>query len=454
MRQAARTAVVPAYILLCIVLGGSIQGYWGVATLQLLAVAIIGWSLLASARLRLSPAAKALLAIAGLTLGLIAIQLVPLPPGMWTALPGREPIAEGYRLLGLGLPWLPISLTPHETIDTVLTLLPPLAVAIAMLVAGAYRASWLVIAVLLGTFAAVLLGALQVGSADPYTSPWYLYRRTNYGFATGFFANTNHMATLLVISVPLLFALTGELRDQASNQRAGSAVLLLAVSGILVLLVGIYLNGSLAVLLLGLPVLAISATMLAPKGVRLRGAVIAVALLSVAAILAGYLTPLQDMLPASDSTSVNSRLTMWSRTMAAIGDHGLLGSGIGSFVQVYPHYEDFAATTLTVVNHAHNDYLEIALEAGIPGLLLLAALLLWWGSRAVPLWRSPATDRYALAASIASGAMLVHSLVDYPLRTAALSSIMAACLALMAQPRLRQRGETDDLWPTTRHVSV
>jgi len=453
MRQAIRSAVVPAYVLLCIVLGGSVQGVWGVAALQLLAIAIIGWSLLTKDALPLSAAAKALLFIAGLTVLLVVVQLVPLPPAMWTALPGREHIAEGYRLLGQRSPSLPISLTPYDTASTALTLLPPLAVLTGMLVAGAYRASWLAIVVLIGTFAAVLLGALQVGGSAEVASPWYLYDDTNYGVATGFFANSNHMAALLVISVPFLFAIIVSLRQRTRNPRAGSAVLLVAVAGLLVLLVGILLNGSLAVLLLGPAVVITSATMLLPQGIRLRGPLTAVALASIAAILVVYVTPLNDKLAASNATSFGTRQTMWSTTIPAIKANGLVGSGVGSFPQVYPQYEDPAAVTTTFVNHAHNDYLEVALEAGLPGVLLVVALFMWWGSRAVPIWRSAAADRYALAASIASAAILVHSLVDYPLRTAALSAIMAACLALMAQPRPREK-EGEDLWPTARHETI
>ena len=453
MRQAIRSAVVPAYVLLCIVLGGSVQGVWGVAALQLLAIAIIGWSLLTKDALPLSAAAKALLVIASLTVLLIVVQLVPLPPAMWTALPGREHIAEGYRLLGQRSPSLPISLTPYDTASTALTLLPPLAVLTGMLVAGAYRASWLAIVILIGTFAAVLLGALQVNGSGEVASSWYLYDDTNYGVATGFFANSNHMAALLVISVPFLFAIIVSLRQRARNPRAGSAVLLVAVAGLLVLLVGILLNGSLAVLLLGPAVVITSATMLLPQGMRLRGPLTAVALASIAAILMVYVTPLNDKLAASNATSFGTRQTMWSTTIPAIKANGLVGSGVGSFPQVYPQYEDPAAVTTTFVNHAHNDYLEVALEAGIPGVLLVVAFLIWWASRAVPIWRSAAVDRYALAASIASAAILVHSLVDYPLRTATLIAIMAVCLALMARPRPREK-EGEDLWPTTRHSTV
>lgn len=453
MRQAIRSALVPAYVLLCIGLGGSVQGVWGVAALQLLAIAIIGWSLLAKDSLPLSGAAKALFVIAGLMVLIVLVQLIPLPPAIWSALPGREPVMAGYRLLGQRSPSLPISLTPYETAATVLTLLPPFAVLTAMLVAGAYRASWLAIAILFGTFAAVLLGALQVGSSGATDSPWYLYSITNYGVATGFFANSNHMATLLVISVPFLFAMIADLHRRARNPRARSAVLLIAVAGILLLLVGIFLNGSLAVLLLGPAVVITSATMLLPQGMRLRGPLSVVALVSLAAILMVYLTPLNDKFGASNATSFDTRQTMWSTTITAIRDNAGLGSGVGSFEQVYPRYEDPAAVNSTFVNHAHNDYLEIALETGIAGVLLVVGFLLWWAGRAVPIWRSAAVDRYALAGSIASAAILIHSLVDYPLRTAALSTIMAASLALMARPRSREQAGAD-LWPATRHEAV
>ena len=62
------------------------------------------------------------------------------------------------------------------------------------------------------------------------------------------------------------------------------------------------------------------------------------------------------------------------------------------------------------------------------------------------IWRSAVADRFAQAGTIASAAIPVHSLVDYPLRTAALSAIFAGCLALMTQPRVRL--SVADLWPT------
>ena len=453
MTAALGSAVIPAYLLLCILLGGSAQGIWGNMALQLLGIGIIAWSLVFVTPTRLPAASRSLLLIVAATVALILVQLVPLPPALWTALLGREPIENGFSLLGQQAPWLPISLAPFDTIAAATTLIPPLAVLTGLVVARAYRPSWLVLALLAGTLAAVLLGALQVSSASPAQAPWYLYRRTNHGVATGFFANSNHMATLLVVSISFLVALVAALRTRASNEKAASAIWLLAVAGTVTLAVGIALNGSLAALVLGGPVAIISVAMIVRQRRRLVLPIAVGALASVAAIGVVYMSPLQERLSPVNTTSFESRQRFWANSLEAIGDHVLAGSGVGTFPDIYPRYEDPAAVTRTIVNHAHNDYLEIALETGIPGILLLIAFVTWWIRRASAIWRSAAADRFAQAATIASGAILVHSLVDYPLRTAAVGAIFAACLALMVQPRLRDPDAPADLWPT-RHITA
>jgi hypothetical protein len=51
------------------------------------------------------------------------LQLVALPPGLWTILPGRVEVAEAYKAAGVSLPFLPVSLEPLTTLRTVLSLL-------------------------------------------------------------------------------------------------------------------------------------------------------------------------------------------------------------------------------------------------------------------------------------------------------------------------------------------
>jgi hypothetical protein len=59
--------------------------------------------------------------------GWMIVQLIPLPHGLWTALPGRAVIAANDRLAGLGDIWRPISLSPAKTINSLGSLVVPIA---------------------------------------------------------------------------------------------------------------------------------------------------------------------------------------------------------------------------------------------------------------------------------------------------------------------------------------
>src|SRR5437764_2055990 len=117
MASRLREGVAPAYLFLCLVLGGSAQGIWANMVLQLLGIAILTWAALAPPEEPLLPPARQLLILALLAVALVAIQLVPLPPALWTHLAGREPIAHGFRILGVPTPAQPLSLTPYESLN-------------------------------------------------------------------------------------------------------------------------------------------------------------------------------------------------------------------------------------------------------------------------------------------------------------------------------------------------
>jgi O-antigen ligase len=449
----AREAVGPAYLFVCLVAGGSAQGVWANMVLQLAGVAILAWAAAAPASPKLARPARHLFLIVLAALALIALQLVPLPASVWPSLGGRQALAAGYSVLGIPVPALPLSLAPYETFATLLTLIPPLAMLCAILRLQAYRGSWLVLAVLAGTFAGILLGILQVASAEPLNSPWYLFAETNWGTATGFFANANHMATLLVVSLPLLAALIAAARC-GSVQRYTS-LLAVGAGAALLILVGIALNGSLAGYLLALPVLAASALIVLPqrRGLQ-RAAIVLAGILLVGAVGALESSSIRpNGFSAEAATSVQSRDEMLKTTLAASRDFLPFGSGVGTFRRVYDLYENPDRTTRTYVVHAHNDYAELMLETGVPGIVLILLFLMWWGAAAWRAWRSPEAAPYARAASIASAAILAHSLVDFPLRTSAIASLFAMCLALLADRRAPMASSKSDLRPT-RHVVV
>ena len=309
-----REAVAPAYLFLCLLLGGSGQGIWENMVLQLLGLAIIAWAAWLGAGHRVAQPARHLLLIALAAIALVALQMVPWPPAIWTRLGGREVIAEGYRILGMGAPWLPISVTPDRSLDALLWLIPPLALLVAIVGVRAYRASWLAAALLLGTIAGVVLGGLQVTeSGNIANSPWYLYQETSYGLATGFFANVNRVVALLVCTLPFLAALLASARGR--NRQRNSAIFIAAAAACLLVVVGIALNHSLAVYALTPPVLAASALLLLRKGSPWRrwGAIVA-ALLVIAAVAGLATTSVRTGQLGSDARALPKAVKRcWSR---------------------------------------------------------------------------------------------------------------------------------------------
>jgi O-antigen ligase len=439
------------YLFACLIVGGSAQGIWQNMLLQLAGLGIIAWAAATSGDEPLPTAAKALLLILIAGLAVVVLQLVPLPASLWTS--GlRARIAEGYALLGQPVPSLPISLTPYGTLNTLFGVIPPLAVVCAILRLGAFRASWLAAALLAGAVAGITLGALQVVSPGG-SSPWYLYRETNRGAAVGFFANANHMADLLVVTLPFIAALAAAGRGR--NVQGYSALLAVLAGAAVVVVVGIILNGSLAGYALAVPVIAASVLIVAPPSRRLR---VPVAVVAGLALLAGIGALASTSIGSSRvgqeaSGSVQSRQEILRTTRRAIAGTMPLGSGLGSFVKVYRLYESPDRVTPEYVIHAHNDYAELTLELGLAGVLLIIAFLAWWAVAARQAWRTGRGGPYARAASIASAVILVHSLVDFPLRTAAISASFAMCLALLIDRRPAQRQDPTDLRPA-RHLVV
>lgn len=449
MVKRLRQGVAPLYLFLCLLMGGSAQGAFANLVLQLAGLAIIAWAAVAPAEEPLARPARQLLWLALAALVLVLLQLLPLPPGVWAHLGGRRELAGDYALLGLRTPALPLSLTPYRSLDSLLGIIPPLAMIVAIVRLRASRGSWLAAALIAGTIAGVLLGALQVGTASVESAPWYLYPQTNVGSAVGFFANANHMAILLVVTLPFLAALLAAAR-RAEIQHL-SALIAVVVGAGLVILVGIFLNRSLAAYALVLPVVIASALIVIPVDSRVRPALMILALLMLAGGIGLIAANSTNSGSLGVASSVQSRDIMLRTTVRAIGDFMPFGSGLGSFPQVYDLYENAVAVTSTYVVHAHNDYAELALELGLPGVFLILLFLAWWAALSWRVWRSAEAAPFARAASIASAAILAHSLVDFPLRTAAISAVFAFCLALLADRRAPPPVDPADLRPT-RHV--
>ncbi|MGH6783229.1 MAG: O-antigen ligase family protein, partial [Sphingomicrobium sp.] len=204
-----------------------------------------------------------------------------------------------------------------------------------------------------------------------------------------------------------------------------------------------------------IPVLAASALIAIRTSAAVRRAAIVIAaLVMVGGVAAINSTAIGgSRIGADAASSVQSRQEILATTTTAMRAYMPWGSGLGTFRPVYDSFEDPDRVTPTYSSHAHNDYAELALELGLPGVFLLLLFFYWWGRAAVDSWRSPEAQPYVRAAVVASGAILAHSIVDYPLRTAAIGSVFAMCLAFLADRVKGDPLERSEL-RAARHVSL
>ena len=450
-----RHALVPAFLLLCLLLGGaSAAGYWSNLALQLAGIVVIFLAVASRRTTPLSTPARQGIGLLMLIVLIFAIQLVPLPPAMWAHLPGREPVVHGFALLHLPLPWAPLSMEPYRTVDSALWLLPAAAVFLAIVLLGAFRASWLAWVLAGVSIVSVGIGALQLAGGEG--SGAYFYRITNFGAMTGFFSNANHLATLLLATVPFLAALYLKARERGGSIKKSSGLFVVLMGTAAVIVVGLLGATSIAGLGLALPVTAASAMLVFSRKRRLPAWSFALLLaILIGSVGAVFTAPFDNNLTGRKAhTAEDSRLTSFTITGAAARQFLPAGSGVGTFQAIYRARENPGAVNRFYMNHAHSDLLELALETGVPGLSLILLFLLWWARRTAAIWRAEEADYYARAATVATAAIMAHSLVDYPLRTAAISALFAIGCALMAEPRAAARRSKERSKSEARHFEA
>ena len=418
--------------------GASAAGFAVNALLQLAAIGICGWYALRAAGgfglpKNAERSARVIFLICAAATALLLIELVPLPPVLWRALPGREPLVAAMKFAGVAPGWAPITQAPDATLAALLSLLPPAAVLVLVLSASP---SIRRIAVL--TMIAVALVALALGAAqrlDGLESPLYLYEISSRGSPVGFFANRNHFATLLLCVLPFVIVPGWAPRDARPQIALATGI----ASGLVavVLVVGVVAIGSRAGYLILPAVLIASLAARGPSssmvpGFAVRGAwiVIAVIVLAIGVTLFANRSTILNF-----DNDAQHRPVLTRTTIAAASDYFPIGSGGGSFLRIYPQYEPVEHASLEYVNHAHNDYAEVLLEHGALGAVLVFAFVLWWASRVRATWAAPGeAGRVGRAAVISLGAVIAHSAVDYPLRTAAIGAVAALCVGLALMP--------------------
>jgi O-antigen ligase len=429
--------------------GGAAVGFLSDVAIQLLAIPVLLVSLWRYLGIPAAERPGWAVTLATLVVALPALQLVPLPPSIWTELPGRQLLVDSYIFLGRELPWAPISVAPTGTWLSLVSLLPPLAVFFATLLMSFRQRRQLSVVILAFGGLSVFLGLSQIAEGE--SSPLRFFVNTNASEAVGFFANRNHFAALLYIMI--LFAAawasdTAMLAVAAPAERRFEAATILPVMASFTLLVmfvaGEVMTRSRAGL--GLTIAALLGAFLLAYSDRRRvsGMTPAKLLLGLAVLTSIFLVQLalyRVLERFGGDPLADSRIPFARNTLDAALAFFPVGSGLGTFVAVYGAFEktnDLLPNTFA--NHTHNDVIELWLETGVAGAFVGALCAIWVLRHSLRVWRAGSWGTrgvdllLARAASLAIGLVIAHSLFDYPLRTGAIMILLAFCCALLTTP--------------------
>lgn len=396
---------------------------------------------------------RPLLILLGAAAAWMLIQLIPLPAGLWSMLPGHGELAARMTAAGVDIGWRPLALSPGRAIHSLLDLLVPLAVVLLVGRTSDQDLRQLPLRLLAFLAVAAVFGVLQLlgGEGAPY-----FHRITNTGAAVGFFANRNHHAVFLALYWPLLLWFI-----HGRNDRAGShAATLLGVLGGVAVMLAIMATGSRAGLAIGGVSFLATGVLLyrmrtASVGTESAGNIVRLTLIaSIVATIGGAVAMLifgdsfMDRLDQSDVVA-DLRIAVLPTLNDMIWHYAPFGGGFGSFEAAYKIAEPVNLLSLQYLNHAHNDYLELLIDGGLPALALLIgwAFILWRAARQG--WsheQTAPTDRVGIGASLMILAILAAaSLVDYPLRTPALAAMATLATVLLYRrpdvPSARRKGQ-------------
>jgi O-antigen ligase len=375
---------------------------------------------------------RRVLALLVAVIALPLVQLIPLPPSWWSALPGRRMFLEAASVAGMAQPWRPWAIVPSATRNALFSLVVPLATY--FLIAGFDRAGHLLMlrTLLVLVVASTLVGLVQfsgVNVDNPFVN--------GSGEVNGMFANHNHFA--LFVAMGCLLAPVWAFHESRKPGWQHPVALGLIALFILTILA----SGSRAGMIAGL--IAVGGGFLVTQGDARKAlrryprwvfpTLIATAVAGVAGLI--LLSVMSDRAMAihramTVDVSQDLRARALPVVLDMIREYFPMGSGFGAFDPLFRMHEPFALLRPTYFNQAHNDFLAIVLDGGLSGLVLLVLAIGWWARASLDAWRSRAED----AGSRRTGSVMLlmifaASVFDYPARTPMIMAVVVIAAILL-----------------------
>lgn len=437
--------LISALLTLCFVSGGSSQASnLGVMFSQLLALPIVLFALARLWQSGRTTASLTALIVLGLILLVPLLQLLPIPRWLWNLPSSRASLQQDLTTAGISGQRYRWSLAPAATERALFSLLPATALFLGAL--SLHRATlrkllWAVVG--LALFSLILAIAQTGAPQDSFLNPDPAFAPS----MGGIFANHNHQATTLGIALVLSIALALGARRQRSSSTHSPPIFQNGVFAALAFLfvMALPMIGSRAgVIVAMVPALVvISSSGVVPyRRLRTHRPTQVIAMAGVGLLAIVVLSALAWM--HTESAIENQRWAFNAETLALALANAPFGSGMGSFVALFEQGAEVSVRMSEYVNHAHDEYPQWWLEGGLLALAVMFvafAALIRVVRHLVQLPSDSTLKATGMAASMAILVIVLHSSVDYPLRTPAVMALfgLLAGVAMTAAAQARER---------------
>jgi len=354
---------------------------------------------------------------------LIVVQLVPLPFALRSVFqPGFSEVMAGG--------WAPLSLAPWATLKAAASVLVAFGIALTAARVAATRSGLPVLLALLAATGVVIAVLGLAGEAGAPEKVLLIRDNTGGGSPYGPFVNENHFAQAIELTLPAALVLLAvnarQLRRKGGGRQLAAVMVLGSAVATVVTMAAMLRSGSRGGALFLLVALVLTLVLwFRPRRFSGRHWPAVVAGLVLVAVVVGLSwTRLPELeegfrdLVAVEGVDGNTRWDLWTGTVESLKRSPVVGSGLGSYRHVIGM--DKPATGESVLEQAHNDWLEWGSTTGLIG---ITALLLFVGGVVISLspWRVRRLRfeyRYALAGiALVLVATALHEVIGFGLQT-------------------------------------
>ena len=282
-----------------------------------------------------------------------------------------------------------------------------------------------------------VLALLQYFDVEALFAPWVHATEPGYAFAN--LRQRNQFATLTNLALAVLLVramrLNDERLDEQIGERTDSRVGAMVLAATALLAIG---NAASASRTGAVQIILLCVLFGLWGGWRVRWVCLILVTAAAVYVVAGFALPyaagfdwaaqgLFARLQAGDAQCA-SRITLWSNVLHLIAQKPWLGWGWGELDYAHFITLDDGPRFCDILDNAHNLPLHLAVELGVPVALLVCGGFAWWVGKQKPWAERDAARQMAWAVS---AAILLHSMLEYPLWYGPFQVAFGLCLVIL-----------------------